>query len=81
MDDGNNCMDTWTGYTDIKEDIAEELDNLRDEGATLENVSQILKCTLVFRFIHILIFSRNCQKEFLLQRKRRFYHCFVVFMS
>ena len=25
-------------YTDIKEDIAEELDNLREEGKALENV-------------------------------------------
>ena len=28
-------------YTDIKEDIAEELENLRDEGKALENVSEI----------------------------------------
>ena len=28
-------------YTDIKEDIAEELENLRDEGAALENVTNI----------------------------------------
>ena len=33
----------FSRYTDIKEDIAEELDNLRDEGATLENVSQNIK--------------------------------------
>ena len=25
-------------YTDIKEDIAEELENLREEGSALENV-------------------------------------------
>ena len=28
-------------YTDIKEDIAEELENLRDEGKALENVRNI----------------------------------------
>ena len=28
-------------YTDIKEDIAEELENLRDEGKALENVGNI----------------------------------------
>ena len=28
-------------YTDIKEDIAEELENLRDEGKALENVKSI----------------------------------------
>ena len=27
-------------YTDIKEDIAEELENLRDEGKALENVKK-----------------------------------------
>ena len=28
-------------YTDIKEDIAEELENLRDEGKALENVRSL----------------------------------------
>ena len=42
-----NCYYNWIKimfvyrYTDIKEDIAEELENLRDEGKALENVGNI----------------------------------------
>ena len=34
-------------YTDIKEDIAEELENLRDEGKALENVNEIFTTSLI----------------------------------
>ena len=35
----NYITNTSCRYTDIKQDIAEELDSLRHEGAELENVT------------------------------------------
>ena len=43
----NRYLTIYSGrYNDIKQDIAEELEGLREEGATLENVSSNLdnKC-------------------------------------
>ena len=43
----NRYLTIYSGrYNDIKQDIAEELEGLREEGATLENVSSHLdnKC-------------------------------------
>ena len=39
----NRYLTIYSGrYNDIKQDIAEELEGLREEGATLENVSSNL---------------------------------------
>ena len=45
-------------YTDIKEDIAEELENLRDEGKALENVSEIF-----LNFLRVKIFLQELPKR------------------
>ena len=36
----NSLIDIFYRYTDIKQDIAEELDNLREDGAGLEDVRE-----------------------------------------
>ena len=45
-------------YTDIKEDIAEELENLRDEGKALENVSETF-----LNFLIVKIFLQELPKR------------------
>ena len=65
-------------YTDIKEDIAEELENLRDEGKALENVNEYFELE-IFQSNEIL--KRNCQKEFLRRRKKKYFHYYLKFMN
>ena len=63
-------------YTDIKEDIAEELENLRDEGKALENV---INSFLKFNNFNFQI--RNCQREFPQPRKKKYSHFCLKFMN
>ena len=63
-------------YTDIKEDIAEELENLRDEGKALENVRKVHS-----RFFNINFQIRNCQKEFPRPRRKKYFPFSSKFMS
>ena len=65
-------------YTDIKEDIAEELENLRDEGKALENVNEYFVFEI---FQSHKILKRNCQKEFLQRKKKKYFHCCLKFMN
>ena len=63
-------------YTDIKEDIAEELENLRDEGKALENVGN-----LFLKLNQVNFELRNCQREFLQPRRKKYFHSCLKFMN
>ena len=64
-------------YTDIKEDIAEELENLRDEGKSLENVRNIN----ISNSQKLISKIRNCQREFPQPRKKKYSHFCLKFMN